>query len=473
MSRASRSHRYRIESPLPVLDDLRQRRPNKRNRVEEVLRVRGFRSIGILLLAFWVGIGLPGCHRASDPRPNLVLISIDTLRSDRLGCYGYDRDTTPRLDALAARGTRFESVVAPANWTLPSHVTMLTGLSPHTHGVVRPDVSASPRVRFLAEYLAGAGYGTWAETDGGYVGAAYGFDRGFDHFADDPTPFADKLARALAQLDSGSPQFCFIHTYDVHCPYVPSAEFRGLFRSEGSEFVETEGRCGNPHFNGVSLTAGQVSYLSDRYDEGVREADHDLGWFCDELHRRGLDENTIVMIVSDHGEELGEHGQIGHERTLHREALLVPWIVFGPGIHPGRVGTTVGLADVTPTILDLAGLGPIDVAAGRSRRAVLRGTTATVRAHPQFSESSDGCSLVSVVADRWHLIVDRDGGRWSLFSWDDDRREAQDLATTRPDRVRSLLECFRKDGPEETVQALQTALTREERERLRSLGYVN
>jgi arylsulfatase A-like enzyme len=342
---------------------------------------------------------------------------------------------------------------------------MLTGLDPAGHGVVHPSLKLTPATPLLAESLRDAGYRTFGVTDGGYVSARYGFDRGFDAFSEEASAFDEKLGRVLAALaapERTGPLFAFVHTYDVHCPYEPTELFRGTFTSPGSEFVETIGRCGNPDFNAMELTAGQVRYLSDRYDESVREADADLGDFVRALEAGGWMSNTILVVTSDHGEEFGEHGQIGHERSLHREVLLVPWIAVGPSWKARRVSTPVALADLAPAILDWAGVRP------------LPHPLETAPARALFSELSWQSRLISMFTTDTHLIVDLEARELELYRWREDPAESRDVAEELPEVVQDLLPKLRhyRSRGEVPQAALTGGLEPEHVERLRSLGYA-
>ena len=292
----------------------------------------------------------------------MLLVSIDTLRADRLGCYGYERDTSPNLDRFASeRAVRFELAVAESSWTLPSHVTMLTGLHPMTHGAVVPARASSDDVEFLAETLARAGYYTFGLTDGGWLSKGWGFDRGFRFFEAVDNDFSDCVDDAIEYMSHRSdrgPWFGFLHTYDVHCPYDPPEPWFSRYQSPDAMPVEVAGRCGNPHFNEIQLGSGEVRYLSDRYDGSIRRVDEALGKLFDHLDATGAWDDTIVIVTSDHGEEFGEHGQVGHERTLHREALFVPLLIAVPGHEPMLVRSPVGLADIVPTVLGVIGVEP-------------------------------------------------------------------------------------------------------------------
>jgi len=415
------------------------------------------------------------------------VISIDALRADRLGAYGYHRDTSPRLDAFAARGALFESVVAESSWTLPSHVTMLSGLYPSSHGVVLTTLKPGPDVPLLAELLGDAGYRTLGLTDGGYVGSAYGFARGFDRFDDVDAPFGITLRRArheMERLAKDDRFFIFLHTYDVHCPYTPDQAYASRFRSPDASFIETKGRCGYPHYNQLALTPGQVRYLSDQYDASIREADDDLGRFLDHLVTSDRLDDTIVVITSDHGEEFWEHGQIGgHALSLHREVLMIPLVMVGPEITPARIPTAIGLVDLVPTLLDLVGIPVPESVEGASRISEL-GRPPSAGAGRERSEALPGkrvseidwqLPLRSVMADEWHLIVDKRTGRSRLFAMPDDPMEASDLAERHEEVVDALLESLsRFDAARERRDPLPLlgGLSPEQRRRLRQLGYV-
>ncbi|MEO6323676.1 MAG: sulfatase, partial [Thermoanaerobaculia bacterium] len=303
---------------------------------------------GALALAF---LPASGCGRA--PRPNVVLISIDTLRADRLGCSGWKEAETPVLDAVAAEGTRFSRVYAPAPLTLPSHTTMLTGLDPPAHGQrVNGMASAELGAKTLAERLSVAGWET-----GGFVAAfvlnrTFGLDRGFTHFDDGPpeesdleglfrgvAPGNERVDRALEWIGRkrDKPFFLFLHLYDVHEPHVPPPGFEKRFAAR-------------PYDGEVAFVDGQV------------------GRVLHQIEARGLAKQTLVVVTSDHGEGLGEHGEETHGVLLYDATLHVPLLVRYPGHVPlGKVIDEVaGLVDVTPTILDLVGVKSDTSLQGRS-----------------------------------------------------------------------------------------------------------
>lgn len=417
-------------------------------------------ALALLLLGCLVA-----CGEAEDPRPDLILISIGGLRADRVGAYGETRATSPGLDALAARGALFERVVAESSGTLPSHVTLLTGLHPATHGVQDPARALGPQTRTLAELLRAAGYHTVGLTGGGRVGRRNGLDRGFDVFNDVRRGLPRLLRQAgryLSEAD-GQPVFLFLYAVDLGCPYAPSDAYEGRFASPGAEEVDVVGRC-DSDFNELGLTPGQARFLSDRYDESIRELDDTLGGFLAEV------EDAVVLVTSDHGLAFLEHGEIGSERSLHGEVLRVPLVIAAPDLAPARIGAAAGLVDVAPTLLELAGAAIPEDLEGRSLVPLLGGGESPDGDAPRFSELAGPPALQSVMTRDHHLIVDAATGEARLFDLESDPGESRDVASEQPRELESLraaLERFhagRTPRPTERVGGLSEGLRNQLRE---------
>lgn len=319
----------------------------------------------------------------STPTPrNVLLISIDTLRADALQSYGYDKPTSPFLLELSHRAAVFENAFCPLPGTLPSHMSMLTGLYPEEHGVWPPDGVLSPEIPTLAERLSAAGFQTIGQTEGGYVHGGYGFARGFRQFSDAARhkewDVETSLARTLEAIDEVAPSdryFAFLHTYVVHDPYFPPERYARLFWQEDPP-------PGLPELTGPQLSAldrsrrvlsaQERAFLRARYDAQVRYLDDLLRDFFRTLASRHRLDSTLVIITSDHGEEFQEHGRLLHSQ-IYSECLRVPLIVIDPRLKAGhRVLEIAETVDITPTILDLLGLPPDAGLSGESlARSVL------------------------------------------------------------------------------------------------------
>ncbi|MFO0985502.1 MAG: sulfatase [Planctomycetota bacterium] len=312
--------------------------------------------------------------------PNVVLISIDTLRRDHLACYGYARPTSPNLDAFAAQGALFDSCIAQCSYTLPSHVSMLSGQYPMVHGVrVVDDHIVAGKTPLLGEILHAAGYRTAGFAGGLLVHSSYGYERGFDAYADrDPLMNAQgeqAIARYLEQ-SVNAPFFLFVHTYGVH----------DFFASEDSIARFHPGPCASKLHGKPYLDWGVVSvengygeadrrHLVDLYDAAIANTDGFVGAILSKLRGLGLDDRTLVIITADHGKELLDRGTLAHGHTLYDEMIRVPLMMRGPGIAPQRLGALVELVDITPTVVDLVKLAAQEGMQGTSLLPLMHGAT--------------------------------------------------------------------------------------------------
>lgn len=315
---------------------------------------------------------------ASRERPNLIVISIDTLRADRLSLYDHERQTSPHIDAWARqRGVTFLNAIAAAPWTLPSHISMLTGLDALSHGG-NYNLPAPPSLVTLAEILAREGYTTAALTGGGYLAPEYGLHQGFDRFEYWPGDrgqrheVAELTDRALKWLtrERSRPFFLFFHTYEVHMPYREDSLVPEILGA-GQELImqgHVDAQAGFKGFrrfflrhrlNGhlKPLPASEVATVSRLYDNGVTHVDHHIGRLLAVLEELHLTPATLVVLTSDHGELLGEHDLAGHA-YLYDANLKVPLIIALPNGHgAGRMVTEqVRSVDIVPTVLDAVGL---------------------------------------------------------------------------------------------------------------------
>ncbi len=407
----------------------------------------------LLLLALLAGA------RAAEARPNLVLLTLDTTRADHLGAWGWPHARTPHLDALAARGVRFVRCDTAAPITLPSHSTLLTGLFPPRHGVRDNGTFVLDRkVTTVAETLAAAGYDTAAVVSAVVLARRHGLDQGFRSYDDELGPAdatgmveSERTAEvtttaALAALTRlQAPFFLWVHYFDPHEEYRPPAAFAD--------------RATGPH----RLYDGEIAFI-----------DSEVGRLLARLPAE-----TVVVVVGDHGEMLGDHGELTHGLTLGPGARRVPLMLAGPGLPGGvRRDCLVRTADVAPTLLALAGAA---VPAGLDGRSLL----SLARDGGPCERSSYAESFLPFFAYKWYpLRAISDGGslylaapRPSLFDLERDPAEVQDLAPSSPKRMevwgRRLDELLAALGERlnVTLQA-DDVISEEQRRQLQALGYV-
>ncbi len=308
---------------------------------------------------------------ADERRPwNVLLVSLDTLRARSLGSYGQERRTSPRFDALAREGTLFEVAVVQSTLTPVSNMSLFTALYPQRHGVT--DLKKpldTEHISTLPEQLRRAGYATGAVTEDGLLQPALGFERGFDDYHENKSPEIGSTTGQIERTFQDAvrwmhdhrtlPFFLFVHTYQVHAPYTPPPPYRG-----GLGPTDSTGPAAD----------------RDRYEEEIQYTDAWLARLWDGVRELGLDDRTILVVTSDHGEEFGEHGALDHGAQLYDETLLVPLVIRAPGLVPAgeRIGEPVALVDLAPTLLDLLGLPALSEAQGESLVALF-GSDAAAR----------------------------------------------------------------------------------------------
>ncbi len=441
---------------------------------------------------FFVGslAGFGACSKEETPKkgpPNVLLISIDTLRPDRLGCYGNERETSPTLDSLAAAGVLFEDVTAASPWTLPSHASILTGRYPSRHGVKDHVNKLRRGLPTLASVLRGAGYATKAVVNSHNLSERYGLNRGFLDFEYVPEQLDDGsipnrgpeiLGKGMTWLESrpAGPFFLFLHFYDVHSDFTPGKAYRDKFvRPYEGEIDGTTAQLARIRADGTGIDAEGVRFLFDMYDAEVRELDDLLGAFLVWLGEHGLLENTIVAITSDHGEEFMEHGSVLHGRTYFQEVIHVPLFMKGPGVPSGlRVPTPVHQVDIAPTLLALAGvtipkgLDGIDLSAYWHDGATPPERTLFSEADHNNSEPDVGRM---VRTPHMKLHYDRLTNKVELYDLEHDPEEKSDLSESDADDAKRLMDSLRSFLSGEQEREVIEAPSEEVQENLRKLGY--
>jgi arylsulfatase A-like enzyme len=428
----------------------------------------------------------PVSPRPVEP-PDIVVILIDTLRADHLGCYGYQKATTPNLDALASDATLFENAVAQSSWTRPSVTSIMTGLTPRAHQTNARDDALPAGVETLAQRLAGRGYETAGFVTNTNVASLFGFDRGFGTYEllldRDPRlgyARADALvARALEFLSrrkSDAPLFLYLHATDPHDPYSFSpSEGEGIGTMPFMKALE----AGDIE---IASRPGLREELIARYDREIRFVDKEIGRFLQFLKERGRYDDALVVVVSDHGEEFDEHGWWRHGKTLYQEQLHVPLLVKWPGgaFAGKRVSATAQHIDLLPTLLDISGQAPSQDEGGLPGRSLWRVAAGEAADAPAVARSYlrlDGREVESVTVGGQKLVryftYDREKPAFELFDLRSDPSEKTNRAGEEfgkgVDFLRGLLRLPPR-GPE--VSRAPVHLDEETERRLRALGYV-
>lgn len=422
------------------------------------------------------------------PRFNLVLISIDTLRADHVGAYGYPLATTPHIDGLAKDGLRSSQCVAHAPTTLASHASLLTSLLPQHHGASIPRESRlSEQAVTLAEVLTEHGYRTASFNGGIQLDAAYGLDRGFEvyesarsHDAHAPAltgpedRLRDGVERAIHWLDeTPEPFFLFLHSYEIHHPYTPDPEYLQLFDAgyEGDlpDHISVE-LLERINADPAPLPPEDLAHIVHAYDAELRSADEAIGQLIAYLQERSLYDDTLIVVTSDHGEEFGEHGEVGwHAHSLYDELLLVPLIIKFPGSRLAGVvedGQARGI-DVAPTAL--AALG-IEAPASYTGRDLAAARDAHATGAVSMHDIPGNVPLWTLRTEKWKL---KRVGREVLFDLAADPGERRDVFGQHPEQalqLRRLGETLlgERTRPEDIPAELNTRT----QQQLRELGYI-
>lgn len=372
-----------------------------------------------------IGAPLVRPRGARADRRNVVLVSLDTVRADHLSVNGYPRPTTPNLDAFARSSAWFRNASSTSSYTLPAHASLLTGQLPTRHGAHseapgRNHIRAD-RSDLLAEQLRDAGWLTAAFTGGVYLRAGFGFARGFDRYdcTDLALPLDTPRARDLPRAGDAefnaryrrsrtwshglewihahadAPFFLFLHTYVAH-EYVAAPEHEARFLGScDSALARGDLKFIRDRTLQQTPTPADLQRYVDAYDATLREADARVGELLEALRHAGIEEETIVIVCSDHGEEFLDHGGVNHGRTLWEEMVRVPFLIRLPGAAPREIDTPVSLLDLAPTLVELLGLATRHPSDGRSLLPLLRG--GTLPAVPLAAE------LELVPENRWQL----------------------------------------------------------------------
>ncbi len=444
-----------------------------------------------------VSLGAEAAAAAPARDYNVILISIDSLRADHLGVYGYAKDTSPAIDGFAARGLAFNDCSSTTSWTLPAHMSMLTGRSLLGHGVISDDRRLSADVPTLAQSFADAGYRTGAIVSAPYVNSRYGFAKGFDDYDDHSVhfetnedsyksvtaPIVQDAAAGWLERNANGRFFLFLHYWDVHYDYAPGPPYDRMFDPDYAGSLSGEDFYFNPKIN-KDISARDLEHLLALYDGEIRLVDDYIGRLRDHVEELGIADRTVFVITADHGDEFFEHGRKGHHRTLYEEVLRVPLVISVPGLsRPGRkVDGEVSIIDIAPTLLGLAGIPKPRGLEGVDLSSLFSGGN-TPPSRAVYSELYRGGSMNIQISERVnskkliHHFKRRQAEAYDLSA---DPSEVDALSPTTPAlaslmpgmrkwlnrRWRVFDDRIRREGIDEVVMDASTLDT------LRALGYV-
>jgi arylsulfatase A-like enzyme len=432
-----------------------------------------------ILVAACLFLARTSFGRSSSRLPNVILISIDTLRSDHLGCYGYGKNTTPAIDAFRREAVLFRTAIASAPSTLPSHASIFTALAPQHHGASHTrSIPLAERFVTLTEVLRDAGYRTGAAVGGGQLAPEFGLSQGFESYevVDDGT-FRQVVGRAMPFIErvKERPFFLFLHSYEVHHPYWPSvddARFDSSSETILPSYIDIRLLA---QINSGDMFIGDAdrAHIASSYDAEIASTDAAFRQLVATLKRLDLYDRSIIVFTSDHGEELGEHGFMGwHSHTLFDELLHVPLIVrFPAASHAGtEIGGVVRSIDVAPLILEAIGISRVPPFDHFSLATALARGRAPASEVLLWRETPPGDTLEhdGLRTADWKLIEGR------LYDLRNDPKEQTDVAAAHGSVAADLtahMQALLRERPRPNTAAI--APDPETEQKLRALGYLH
>jgi len=424
---------------------------------------------------------------------NIILVSLDTLRADHMGCYGYHRDTTPNIDKLAEKSIIFDQFYAQSHNTIVSHATMFSSLYPMVH-VVTPKTSLQEKIKTLAEYFQDAGYATAAFTAHSWLSEKMGFNQGFESLKSQQSISAEdnnKLINPWLEKNRKRKFFLFLHYFDVHSdpngqPYETGSEFDKKFtRDYAGVFTRLDDNMIGREFlveRSAELGREDLEYVVALYDGGIAYTDYYVGKVLEILETLQLLDKTIIIITSDHGEAFGEHGKFFHQQ-LYKEDVHVPFIIRIPGQqYQERIPSRVGIIDIMPTMLDMANIPYSEELQGESLLPLMK--ESEKRQDYVISTGfprRGGYSTIFLRDGQWNFYTKNDFTKNELYDFLSDRNEANDLSNEKTlikeNELRKIKQFYREQ--EELKDSLNIKLeeavpfTEEEVDLLKRLGYLD
>lgn len=467
-------------------------REHKSARILSRRKVLKYGLYGGVVAGLAPSLWLSGCGKLRrKEKPNIILIVIDTLRFDHVGCYGYKRNTTPNIDRLANRSLLFKNAIVTAPWTLPSVASILTSQYPSVLGIYDRMTSMAGTFPLFSELLKQCNYKTHGIISHTLLLARLGFGKGFDYYDEGSifghkgisSPSVTRKAVSYLRHNHYSPFFLFLHYFDPHYHY--------LLHEKYNYYPFYRGRIKNGHpiidlwRIRDKLSQDDIEYLIALYDSEITFTDEHIGELLNELKNRDLYDNSIIIVTSDHGEEFMERGWIGHTLTLHEELIHVPLIMKFPGYKARTINSPVSLMDIVPTVckyLDLNVPNDFDGTALDLSRG------STIKSGPIFSETFnpqihrpkvEPIAFRSVISGNYKLIHDEIRNSKQVYNLSEDPHERNNLLGQHGEQDKRLealllrlidyIRTKRKIGP---LQNESELFTPEQRKQLKSLGYL-
>jgi arylsulfatase A-like enzyme len=469
--------------------------------VNFVERYKFLSSIGIFALIFISSLATIGINiqdrllliggTEKTALTNIILISIDSLRSDHLGSYGYERNTSPNIDKLAEDGILFENTISTTTWTLPAHISMLTGLLPEVHQVINDGNRLSEQVRLCSEILKERGYVTTAFVSGPYMHSEFGFNRGFDFYDDHtiyhPTlrdshsgitsPKINSRVKAWLKRYHTNSFFLFVHYWDVHYDYTPPPPFDMMFDPDYKGDITGENFEGYPNPIEPSMSKRDLEHIIALYDGEIAFTDLHIGRLFAYLKELKIYDKTLIILTADHGDEFFEHGNKGHRKTLFDETLKVPLIIKLPSNqwNGKRIKKHAQIIDIVPTFLSHLSFNVNTEFQGIN----LLSAIADKPDNPDNLRFADlHGKLKCVRTNEMKFIINLDTpDKMNLFMLESDKAEKYDVALSSPILVKTMHEALvewlrRADIMAEHLGATRFNYGDDLKNRLKSLGYV-
>jgi len=468
----------------------------------------------VVLVSLFLGFLLSNASKLDREDFNVIIISLDALRADHLGVYGYYRNTSLNIDEFASKSTLFDNAIAQATWTIPSHMSLFTSLYPLSHKVIGPDDVLNENIVTFAETMKKNGYTTAAFTAWGWpLSPKNGLGKGFDLYEQidySKARLEDLKKSSIHYLDESNPVFgwlknnkdrkffLFFHTFSIHDPYIVSKNYSKIFDPDyDGSILDSEEEYIDLLWNnyiqnytvepneaelikavGDTLVAKTINFSDPRdrehlkavYDAKILQTDEFIRLFLEKIEKLRLSEKTIIILLADHGEEFWDHNKLGHGHQLYEETIRVPLIIHNPNMSQGiRIKRQAQLVDIMPTVLDMLSMKIPDSIQGKSLMPVILGNP-----NKDFNEyvfAVNHVDMFTVRTNEWKLIF-RLNGNHELYNLVSDPKETDNLIEKREEKFIELREKLLEWDKSTGIKRSEVIAIESVEEKLRKLGYI-